>query len=94
METIEKVLNELYDKLLLLKYPGVAKATRNDMENIVLTDKNRAFLLSWLLARTLEINREEFIKELDESTIGEWYSDLGISNDREALMVCKNKLTY
>ncbi|XP_043276583.1 uncharacterized protein [Venturia canescens] len=86
MDNVEVVLDELYDKLLQIKYPGVAKATRNDMQDIVLACENRVFLLSWLFGKVSDVNGKEFTDKPNESTVVQWYSEMGISDDPEVLM--------
>lgn len=92
MTAHEGIMKELYEMLLQLRYPGIAQITLNDIENTVLGSENRLFLLSWLLTQCSLVPPEEFSGNSDEDKYVKWYTNIGVCNNADALLVCVDSL--
>lgn len=89
MSTKESVIYELYDTLLKLRYPEVARTSLNEFENSILTGTKRIDLLCWVLQKSSNTNVDPLSKLKDNSIkdkLVKCYTQIGLYWDENILL--------
>ncbi|XP_044017255.1 uncharacterized protein LOC122858427 isoform X2 [Aphidius gifuensis] len=87
MTNVNQVLGDFYDALVRVRYPGVATIELSNLEATVLNKNQRNELLHWLLIQSLRsIDSTTIEPQSDNNSLVQWYSQIGICNDKEALL--------
>ncbi|KAK0175300.1 hypothetical protein PV327_009060 [Microctonus hyperodae] len=93
INNINDVITNLYEALVLVRYPGIAQIDLSNFQNTVLAENNRKQLLHWLLVQSINIVDSTLnIPSADETLLVEWYSQFGVCIDKNALL-CQCPLT-
>ncbi|XP_034937095.1 uncharacterized protein [Chelonus insularis] len=86
MNNINEVISNLYEALVLIRYPGIAQVDISNLESTV-AKNNRIPMLHWLASHSLSIGDPNSNPPSDDETsIVQWYTELGVCTNREALL--------
>lgn len=55
INNINDVITNLYEALVLVRYPGIAQIDLSNFQNTVLAENNRKQLLHWLLVQSINV---------------------------------------
>ncbi|XP_011168736.1 uncharacterized protein LOC105202059 isoform X1 [Solenopsis invicta] len=89
MNDSDDVMTSIYNTLLHLRYPHITNTESKDLEATILSGENRVCLLSWLLTEkspSLGINLEKLKNAALEDQLFEYYSQIGICNNKNVLL--------
>ncbi|KAK0166035.1 hypothetical protein PV328_004492 [Microctonus aethiopoides] len=93
INNINDVITNLYEALVLVRYPGIALIDLSNFQNTVLAENNRKQLLHWLLVQSINVVDSTLkIPTADETLLVEWYSQFGVCINKNALL-CQCPLT-
>ncbi|XP_039303813.1 uncharacterized protein LOC105202059 isoform X2 [Solenopsis invicta] len=95
MNDSDDVMTSIYNTLLHLRYPHITNTESKDLEATILSGENRVCLLSWLLTEkspSLGINLEKLKNAALEDQLFEYYSQIGICNNKNGKCSFKEQL--